>query len=190
MAGELFKKAAAYRKKHKGMSMPEAVKAVSKGAKVSGIKSRVGGVKYKGYVLATKKSRAGNNATLVTGPNGFRSLMIGENFSQVRKAIDDGLIGNKHRSKTANNNARIKKAKKNKNIGSVRAKAKRPKRTTIAVKATVGALDKGLSLVKDIKSLEARRKKLAGKEAKDLMALAINAKHDQLDALKKRMKRA
>jgi hypothetical protein len=32
MAGELFKKAAAYRKKYKGMSMPEAVKAVSKKA--------------------------------------------------------------------------------------------------------------------------------------------------------------
>lgn len=31
MAGELFKKAAAYRKKHPGLSMPEAVKAVSKG---------------------------------------------------------------------------------------------------------------------------------------------------------------
>lgn len=35
MATDLFKRAAAYRKKHKGMTMPEAVKALSKG-KVSG----------------------------------------------------------------------------------------------------------------------------------------------------------
>jgi len=41
MATNLFKKAAEYRKKHKGLTMPEAVKAVSKGAKVSGKKKTV-----------------------------------------------------------------------------------------------------------------------------------------------------
>jgi len=40
MATNLFSKAAAYRKKHKGLTMPEAVKAVAKGAKVTGTKKK------------------------------------------------------------------------------------------------------------------------------------------------------
>lgn len=52
MATNLFSKAAAYRKKHKGMTMPEAVKAVSKG-KVSGTKS----VKAKAKVGAKPKAK-------------------------------------------------------------------------------------------------------------------------------------
>ena len=40
MATNLFSRAAAYRKKHKNLTMPEAVKAVSKGAKVTGTKKK------------------------------------------------------------------------------------------------------------------------------------------------------
>lgn len=49
----------------------------------------------------------------------------------------------------------------------------------------IGAIAKAEKLVKEINALEAKRKKIAGRELRDIYALAINAKHRELNGVKK-----
>lgn len=90
MATNLFSKAATYRKKHKGMTMPEAVKAVSKGAKVSGTKKKaasVTGVKKRKRISGPKKvassSKRVGSVILVTNRKKAHSGIS----SEVSKAL-------------------------------------------------------------------------------------------------------
>jgi hypothetical protein len=78
------------------------------------------------------------------------------------------------------------KAKKKKKIVRKRAVAG-VKRTVVKTKRK-SLLDQGNAVIRKIERMEARYLKTKGKEAKELLAMAINGEHLKLDLIKNQMK--
>ncbi len=83
MAANLFKRAAAYRKKHKGMSMPEAVQALS--GKSAPVKKAVGKAKPKAKKVGTVKRP---KTTRVT-----ETITVRKSKSAPKKSVVGGKVG-------------------------------------------------------------------------------------------------
>lgn len=73
--------------------------------------------------------------------------------------------------------------KRKRRVSGVAASAK-----IIGKRTTVSGIDRAKAIVRDIDRLEAKRARETKRELKDIIQLAINAKHDKLDALKRAYK--
>lgn len=94
----------------------------------------------------------------------------------------------------------IRKVSGSKKVSGVKKKAKLPissnlksKRRISAVRdssklGAISGIGKAEKINADIIKLEAKRKKVVGKEMRDIVQLAINKRHKQLDAIKRQLR--